>query len=430
MLFLIALAAAAPPPPADAAALFSSMAARGHVQPRPQAPLQRGMSGPGASLLDVYRYGDLAILRDDDGEWLTQAIEKVAANNFDWVTSSMYDAFYLNFEDEYDYLCVLLVQDFGLFFAFYQPLSNDVEGIGYDRYGLELFDYTTDTQVEGFIFMNYVGLWSENPASGRYVFGQEFMHRWGSFVNVSLAETDTNALLGRDSAHWSYFFHTPNSPMEGNTWVDQGDGTWRTDYLSESTYSNLDLYLMGLVGPEEVEEQTLLLVDEAEASAIGVTEASTPQYFACVQGGPAYCGDPVFNATPVYFGIDDIIAAEGPRVPAAEDSQRSFRMAFLVLGLQADVLDAETLNNVDAVRQAFETGWEADVRGLADLNTTLGAGTAPAWLGPEDTGAPLSVEDTGGESAKTGGCGCNTGVGLGPWALLPLGLVARRRRAR
>ena len=79
------------------------------------------------------------------------------------------------------------------------------------------------------------------------VLGQEVGHRWLAFLQF----TDHNrqrsdALLGRDKAHWSFFFNSDASVMEGNRIEDLGGGAFRTAAAVEK-YSLLDQYAMGLV---------------------------------------------------------------------------------------------------------------------------------------------------------------------------------------
>ncbi|MDP2306031.1 MAG: MYXO-CTERM sorting domain-containing protein [Pseudomonadota bacterium] len=412
-------------PPVEAEQLFEAFATQGERR-EPVA-----LAGSGARYLDVYKSGDLAILHDADGEWFAEALSQ-GGDPLAWMLGSLETAFYKKFDDDYQYLTVLLVKDFGFFAAFYSPIANDVYGIGYDSmFAGEEFDLSSN-QLDGFIFMNYYGLWTESPDVGRYVFGQEFMHRWGSFVNIEKEGLDQNALLGRDTAHWSYYLNTPNSPMEGNTWSDNADGTWSTENTSVSTYSDLDLYLMGLVGPEDVGVQTLLLVDQADAE--GTEAATTPEFLDRFSGGR----NVTLTATPVTFTVDDIIAAEGARVPSVENSPKNFRMAFLVLVLSEDTFGEAEIATIDQVRQTWEADWEEDVGYLADLDTTLGNSTAPTWGEPTDTGG----EDTGdiidcckddGETEETpAACGCASTGAPGGTALLALALVgllgARRER--
>lgn len=427
LLLSSALAAPVSSSPIDAAEVFGPLAHGAHAR-EPVA-----LAGSGARFLDVYKHGDLAIMHDADGEWLAEALSQ-GGDPMAWILGSLETAFYKKFDDDYQYLTVLLVKDLGFFFAFYSPMANDVRGIGYDSmFSGEVFD-TSANQLDGFIFMNYYGLWAESPDVGRYVFGQEFMHRWGSFTNIEKEGLDPDALLGRDTAHWSYYLHTPNSPMEGNTWLDNTDGTWTTENDGVSTYSDLDLYLMGFAGPEEVGEQTLLLVDDAAAAAAGVEPGTTPTYLDRYSGG----SNVTLPATPMTFTVDDIIAAEGPRVPSVEDSPKEFRMAFLVLVLSEDTFGEEEITAIDGVRRTFEADWEEDVGFRADLDTTLGNSTAPTWGEPLDTGEPDDTDTVDcckddGEDESAAACGCaSTGTpgGVALAALALVGLVGARRGGR
>ncbi len=454
MLLLALPAAASPGPlrgsPVDPAEVFGPFLAAGQARsPRAGVPLFDAgplfdavplfdaepvrMAGSGARFLDVYQAGNLAILQDADGEWLAEAFSNGGDPN--WILNSVQEAFYGSFADDYQYLTILLVRDFGFFGAFYSPLANDVSGIGYDAiFAAEVFDRSA-TQLDGFIFMNYAGYWQENPDLGRYVFGQEFGHRWGSFVNIEKEGLDASALLGRDSAHWSYYLDSPNSPLEGNAWVDTGDGTWTTDNGATSTYSDLDLYLMGIVGPDEVGPQTLLVVEDADAAAAGVEPATTPAYLARFGDGQ----NVTLDATTVSFSIDDIVLAEGERVPSVVDSPKGFRMAFAVLVLSEDVFGAPELAGVDALRARFEADWEADVGDRADLDTTLGGAAVgedpvPAWGAVEDTGdTAATVDCCKPEVDEPVACGCASGASVRGAMLLALGLAglgaARRRSA-
>lgn len=354
---------------------------------RPVRPIYEGAEGRRNEFLDVYTAGDLVILHDPNAEWFNELI--TTGFDLNWAMDSFYDAFFDHFEDEYEYLTVLLVQDFGIFAAFYQPMANDVVGLGYDNsVGRDIFDNTLQSKIEGMLFMNYYGIWTEDRAVSRYVFGQEFTHRWGSFTQVQLDGQDPDVLLGRDTAHWSYWFDTPNSPMEGNDWVDQLDGTWSID-TSVSTHSMLDMYLMGLAAPEEVGTQTLLLVDQAAQDDVNRDPTYTPEFLGDLQGDRTT----VINvpATPVTFELSAITAMEGERDPAFGDAPTTFHMPILVLVLAGDELTDERIAEIDALRLSWEADWEEDVLGRGDLITELGTNDAPVWGEAEDTGG----EDSG-----------------------------------
>ena len=66
----------------------------------------------------------------------------------------------------------------------------------------------------------------------------------------------SDALLGRDLAHWSFFFDSDASVMEGNDIEDLGGGSFRT-VAAVQRYSLLDQYAMGLV-PDSARAAVLL----------------------------------------------------------------------------------------------------------------------------------------------------------------------------
>lgn len=438
----LSLAQATPPTTEEGAAVFSAWAEHAALTPPPlRSPAPPRGS---ADFLTGWQRDNLFILQDVDGAWFADAITQVASGGFNAITNSLVDAFYASNSDDYDYVCILLIRDFSLFFAFYQPIANDTKGIGYDSITPgEIFDQDPSNSLDGLIFMNYEGLWSQNYEAGRYVFGQEFGHRWGAFTNISNETLGSEDLLGRDVAHWSYWYATGNSPMEGNTWIDNGDGTWSTDYQGTSTYSDLDLYLMGFIPPTDVGPQTFLQVSAEEQTRVGLEPASSPNYFNCTVD-PNGCENTTVAATPVSFGVDSIVAAEGVRNPDDTSSQRTFKMAFIVLALQGDDTSDETLDRVDALRQTWETDWESDARGLADLDTTLGQSSAPEWgteipdTAGEDTGVDSALPDDSSPVAdnetpkaeEPGGCGCAAGQPVGLLGgLLGVAALLRRRRS-
>lgn len=121
------------------------------------------------------------------------------------------------------------------------------------------------------------------------------------------------------------------SPAGGGTWEDLGDGRHRAQRLDPKTlsFSWLDLYLMGLARADEVAPFSVL------------TDVEVPEDV----------GDPIWGGTPVagrtfpwfsdtelivraqrrWFTIDDIIEANGPRVPSAADAQTEFTVATVLV---------------------------------------------------------------------------------------------------
>ena len=151
--------------------------------------------------------------------------------------------------------------------------------------------------------------------------GHEMGHRWAAFVSAKVG--DETISLG--PVHWAtglqarvpfpYARPTEASIMGGGVWQDNFDGTYTQlddDYYVPATgYSYLDLYLMGLISPAEV-----------------------PDFFILrhlVPAGKDANGHRVFKADRTRVTIQDVIAAEGPRTPDVEHSQRQFNTGIVII---------------------------------------------------------------------------------------------------
>ena len=305
-------------------------------------------------------YGDVVIMRDMTGG------EFGGRDGLDY--DGMYSAlqtFYGAFPDEFDFVTVLTHEDnsssMGAL-AFYSPLSNNVSGIGQRT-------YSSGMELEGLLFMNSWQYWYQyGDVFTSAVFGQELGHRWGAYVNYQLVgENVKDDNLGRADGHWSYWLDSSNSPMEGNTWIDNGDGSFTIDADEEIAYSDLDLYLMGFIPPEDV--APFFLIDDP--SGLNRNASSPPEYYNSGQ-------DKTCEGERIDITIDDIVRAEGERRPLAENSQRDFTMAVILVLDQDENLTAPIVSGVQAVEARFERVWEEDVFDLATLDISTAGVELPA----------------------------------------------------
>jgi hypothetical protein len=151
--------------------------------------------------------------------------------------------------------------------------------------------------------------------------GHEMGHRWGAFVSAKAGDETID--LG--PVHWAQGLQAPAafpyrrpteaSIMGGGVWQDNFDGTYTQlddDYYVPATgYSYLDLYLMGLISAAEV-----------------------PDFFILrhlVPAGKDANGHPIFKADRTRVTIEDVIAVEGPRLPAVDQSQRRFNTGMVMV---------------------------------------------------------------------------------------------------
>lgn len=170
--------------------------------------------------------------------------------------------------------------------------------------------------------------------------GHEMGHRWSAFVSAQIG----NKLIPLGPTHWArglqapvpfpYLRPTEASAMGGGVWQDNHDGTFTQlddDYYVPPTgYSYLDLYLMGLVSPQEV-----------------------PDFFILsnlVPSGRDSQGHPIFHADRTPVTIQEVIAAEGPRVPDVMHSQRQFNTGMVMVVEHGRKPSPALVHAVEAIR--------------------------------------------------------------------------------
>lgn len=207
---------------------------------------------------------------------------------------------------------------------YYSPRKNDVRGIGYrhTRWG-ESFDHHPQAALQGVVFLNDVPYWEAYPEEFASAFLHEIGHRWLAFPHARVDEAELD-LTGREGGHWSYFFDSQGSPLEGNNFAPDEPFTTATPRRA-TRYSPLDLYLMGALPAEHVGPLRFLTNGQGSGTDCrgGPVHAGSP---------PQWCEPKTLQGTWLDFGVDAIVAAEGPRLPAAADAPRDLSVAFFVLG--------------------------------------------------------------------------------------------------
>jgi hypothetical protein len=178
--------------------------------------------------------------------------------------------------------------------------------------------------------------------------GHEMGHRWSAFVSAKVG--GESIPLG--PTHWARGLQAPvafpyqrpveASAMGGGVWQDNFDGTYTQlddDYYVPATgWSYLDLYLMGLIAPSEV-----------------------PDFFILrnlVPAGKDANGRGMFKADRTKVTIQDVIAAEGPRVPDVAHSQRHFNTGMVVVVEHGKTPSKDLLERTEGIRQRWMDYWE------------------------------------------------------------------------
>ena len=262
--------------------------------------------------------------------------------------------FFSTHEDAYDQLIVVNDMDIEASqssLAHAYAVRNEVRGINQEigSFGRYL---GSARRLSGFVNMGsfndypgspYAPLPAQPSSSMLSILAHEIGHRFLAYPGFIDPATDSlsTAILGRDLAHWSFFFHSEASVLEGNAIRDNGVGAdprFET-YAATQTFSLLDQYLMGLLPASEVEAMFLV---ENPTGAPGLGTPSRPP-----QTGVS------FNGTRKEVLIDHIIEAEGERRPDSSVSQRHFRHAFALVVEDASADNTEALAKMNLLRR----GW-------------------------------------------------------------------------
>jgi hypothetical protein len=177
--------------------------------------------------------------------------------------------------------------------------------------------------------------------------GHEMGHRWSAFVSAKV----NGEAIPLGPTHWARGLQAPvpfpyqrpveASAMGGGVWQDNFDGTYTQlddDYYVPATgYSYLDLYLMGLLAPAEV-----------------------PDFFILrnlVAAGRDKDGHPMFKADRTKVTIQDVIAAEGPRLPDVDHSQKQFNTGIVVIVEHGNKPSRELVERAGGIRERWIDYW-------------------------------------------------------------------------
>lgn len=190
--------------------------------------------------------------------------------------------------------------------------------------------------------------------------GHEMGHRWSAFVTAKV----NGQTIELGPVHWAMGLQAPAafpyqrpteaSAMGGGVWQDNFDGTFTqlddNYYVPATGYSYLDLYLMGFVSPAEV-----------------------PDFFILknlVPVGKDANGHRIFKAERTKITIQDVIAAEGPRVPDVDHSQRQFNTGMVMVIEHGKAPSPKLIERTNGIRERWMDYW-ATVTGHRSVMTTV-----------------------------------------------------------
>ncbi|MBT8400061.1 MAG: hypothetical protein KJO98_06270, partial [Rhodothermia bacterium] len=227
--------------------------------------------------------------------------------------------FYEYADDTFDFLFIASLPSLDNTFAgYYESVSNNVQGIGLSEFDSSS-EYGSSGTLQGVIRLF--------PSVSPGLLNHELLHRWAVHLDSSL----DLGMIG----HWG-IVQRPTSGFGHSMWgsypnvVDkQFDDYFRAHPIGvlDNGYSDLELYLMGLMSSSSVESPIRTLI--------------SPSY---VASEPICCPPPlvdVFEAEGLReVDVQEILDIHGPRIPDTTSSQKSFR-AGLVVAFSRSLSDLE-----------------------------------------------------------------------------------------
>ena len=217
---------------------------------------------------------------------------------------------YARAEDRFDFIFLISnneeIPSGVSYFSRYTPVKNDIGGIGNPIYD-NTEPYGSAGRLQGMLHFPYRRGLRNGPSL------HELAHAWGNSI------IDTG-----EPGHWG--FSSAGGQLGGfarDTLVDLGGGIYEANNGKPGAtgfglianggnslpYADIELYLIGLIGPEETPS---------------VLAANNPAWVDAAAG--RFSADGLTEYT-----LDDIIAAHGPRTPSAADARKTFTAIAVVI---------------------------------------------------------------------------------------------------
>ena len=224
---------------------------------------------------------------------------------------------------------------------------------------------------------------------GAVHFSHEFAHVW--VAHLSYERNGRREPLSK-GAHWRWELHAPAAfpwrtdvanpitTMGGYFWRENGNGTftpvgsWHSFFGGGPSW--LDLYAMGLADASEVPDT--FVVHDLQRIDVGR-----------------------YTAEKETVTIDDIIAVDGRRLPAAADAQTVFNVGFVYLLEPGKTVDPELLVLHRAVRDEGIDHWARTTGGRSDITTLIPAPCISSECADSRSESPVTSFDIASTDPKS-----------------------------
>src|SRR5262249_11655301 len=185
----------------------------------------------------------------------------------------------------------------------------------------------------------------------------------------------SNDLLDNQFAHWSFFFNSNASFLQGNQYQDNADGTFKTT-AATLRYANLDQYLMGIRSGDTV-DPVFFIKDPTKISGVTINgqtvSAKDPLARSLPPLAPPEFGTVTVAGTRRDVSLADIQAVEGQRFPEPSPSTARVKMAFIMIVPAGREPDPVSLGMIKNIKKQFPDSYHNATGGVGIADISLKA---------------------------------------------------------
>ena len=281
------------------------------------------------------RVSSLLMSKNEYDEW----VNNDGFSN-DGLRSGLVQDLYKRFDDDYDFIILLLnepsIPENLTYYGRLIGVSNSIEGIGLSSYDFSS-EYGSSGKLKALIQMTGLEYLKYGPAL------HELAHQWANFAlpTHSVSSTGTNLTSFLFGSHWGFTGGNTKGQLGGfeqSSLVDNGQNSYTVDEFGTFAnggngvpYNDLELYLMGMIPASEIANFDMF----SNITALDIV-SSTFNFSA-------------ENRTT--FTPESLIELLGQREPSFEDSQKDFKILAIVL--TDHPLSEEEWTKVDATVEWF-----------------------------------------------------------------------------
>jgi len=285
-------------------------------------------------LLENANYRDFAIeAKLDAAQWSSVT----SRSEFQQVLRQISKKVYAKFKDDFDFIFFILntnedstITNALGFMGVNVPVSNNIKGLG-KSISDNTPSYGSAGKLKSVMYFPFSTAIELGPAL------HEIAHNWAAYICPTSYESHWGVSNAGGQLGGFKYVRTV-SPFDGTTTEYQGsmypetntDGSYKKGFGEYANggngikYSDIELYLMGMIGAQELRDKNFHLDIYTGLSSSDKNSDAEKRY--------GY-----FKATGITsYTIDDLIARNGPRVPDVNGSQKDFKVLTVILSGSQD----------------------------------------------------------------------------------------------